>query len=112
MRPFGRFFQVTETTDVRKFFLDIDKVQRYPITFVIKSTASAESLRKKIQEQAERVYPVKKIVARYMECVEEIINIPTLLEQFQAVVKDDRLNAVIDEIVLQSKVEFNYEESV
>lgn len=110
MRPLGRFFQVTETTDVRKYFLDIDKVQRYPITFVIKSTASAESLRKKIHEQAELVYPVKKIVARYMECVEEIINIPILLERFRAVVKDGRLNLVIDEIVLQSKVEFNYVE--
>ena len=111
MRPLGRFFQVTETTDVRKYFLDIDKVQRYPITFVIKSTFSAESLRMKIQEQAERVYPVQKIVARYMECIEEIINIPTLLERFQTVVKDGRMNAVIDEIVLQSKVEFNYEET-
>jgi len=28
MRPLGRFFQVTETTDVKKYFLDIDKVQR------------------------------------------------------------------------------------
>ena len=111
MRPLGRFFQVTETTDVRKYFLDIDKVQRYPITFVIKSTFSAESLRMKIQEQSERVYPVQKIVARYMECIEEIINIPTLLERFQTVVKDGRMNAVIDEIVLQSKVEFNYEET-
>ena len=112
MRPLGRFFQVTETTDVRKYFLDIDKVQRYPITFVIKSDASAETLRTKIQEQAERVYPVKKIVARYMQCVEEIINIPMLMDRFQAVVKDGGLSAVIDEIVLQSKVEFNYEDAV
>lgn len=37
MKPLGRFFQVTETLDVRKYFLDIDKVQRYPITFVVKS---------------------------------------------------------------------------
>ena len=34
MRPLGRFFQVTETVDVRKYFLDIDKVQRFPLTFV------------------------------------------------------------------------------
>ncbi len=112
MRPLGRFFQVTETTDVRKYFLDIDKVQRYPITFVIKSTATADSLRTKIQEQAERVYPVKKIVARYMQCIEEIINIPILMDRFQAVVVDGGLNAVIDEVVLQSKLEFNYEDAV
>src|SRR5665647_996558 len=34
MKPLGRFFQVTETLDVNKYFLDIDKVQRFPITFV------------------------------------------------------------------------------
>ena len=112
MRPLGRFFHVTETTDVRKYFLDIDKVQRYPITFVIKSDASAETLRTKIQEQAERIYPVKKIVARYMQCVEEIINIPMLMDRFHAVVVDGGLSEVIDEIVLQSKVEFNYEDAV
>ena len=38
MQPLGRFFQVTETTDVRKYFLDIDKLEKFPITFVVKST--------------------------------------------------------------------------
>ena len=33
MRPLGRFFQVTETVDVNKYFLDIDKIQRFPLTF-------------------------------------------------------------------------------
>ncbi|MCS1410631.1 MAG: hypothetical protein M2R45_03826 [Verrucomicrobia subdivision 3 bacterium] len=47
MRPLGRFFQVTETTDVKKYFLDIDKVQRYPITFVVKSSEPADVLRDK-----------------------------------------------------------------
>ena len=37
MKPLGRFFQVTETVDVNKYFLDIDKIERYPITFVVKS---------------------------------------------------------------------------
>src|ERR1035437_1025198 len=32
MRPLGRFFQVTETLDFKKYFLDIDKIQKYPIT--------------------------------------------------------------------------------
>jgi hypothetical protein len=45
-----------------------------------------------------------------MECIEEIINIPILLERFRAVLDDGKLGAVIDEIVLQSRVEFNYEE--
>lgn len=35
MKPLGRFFQVTETIDVTKYFLDIEKVQRFPISFVV-----------------------------------------------------------------------------
>jgi hypothetical protein len=45
MRPLGRFFQVTETLDIRKYLLDIDKIERYPISFVIKSEEPLEDLK-------------------------------------------------------------------
>jgi hypothetical protein len=109
MKPLGRFFQVTETVDVRKYFLDIDKVQRFPLTFVVKSPESVDAIRDQIHKQATRVYSIKKIVERYMACIEEIINIPMLLDRFDDVCKHNRLKPVIDEIVLQSKVEFNIE---
>lgn len=108
MRPLGRFFQVTETTDVSKYFLDIDKVQRYPITFVVKSTKSVNAVKEIIANQAKNTYSVMEIVERYMACVEEIINIPILLERFEEVVSSGGLELVIEEIILQSKVEFNY----
>ncbi|HZL37193.1 MAG TPA: hypothetical protein VFC78_17870 [Tepidisphaeraceae bacterium] len=108
MKPLGRFFQVTETLDVRKYFLDIDKIQRYPITFVVKSHAPPEDVATEIRRQAFKLYRVEKIVAKYMECIEEIINIPILLEKFQEVVTAGRLGDVISEITIQSKVEFNY----
>lgn len=109
MRPLGRFFQVTESIDVKKYFLDIDKIQRFPLTFVIKSNEPKEVLRKRIKEGAERLYSVKKIVSRYMDCIEEIINTDELLCRFEQVLADGNLKAVINEIVLQSKIEFNYE---
>ena len=37
MKPIGTFVQVTETLDFKKFFLDIEKINRCPITFVIKT---------------------------------------------------------------------------
>ena len=43
-----------------------------------------------------------------MSCIEEVINIPILNLRFEDVVKYGCLNSVLDEIVLQSKVEFNY----
>ncbi len=108
MRPLGRFFQVAETTNVRKYFLDIDKVQRFPITFVVKSTESIEHLFTKMQIQAKELYGVDSIVDKYMSCIEEIINIPILLQRFEEIAQAGKLSEVLDEIVTQSKVEFNY----
>ena len=110
MKPLGRFFQVTETLDFKKYFLDIDKLQKYPITFVIKSVESVGELSKKIEADALRTYGAKAIVERYMSCIEEIINIPVLQECFRQAVENGFLKNILDEIVLQSKVEFNYED--
>lgn len=43
-----------------------------------------------------------------MSCIEEVINIPILLQRFDEVVKAGHLGRVISEITVQSKVEFNY----
>ncbi len=110
MTPLGRFFQVTESLDVRKYFLDIDKIERYPITFVIKATEAVGELRTKLREGAERQYSVKAIVEKYMACIEEVINIPILQERFREGVAQGYLKDIMAEIVKQGKVEFNYEE--
>ena len=52
MRPIGRFFQVTETVDAGKYFLDLDKLQQYPITFVVKTEDSVDALNAKLRIQA------------------------------------------------------------
>ena len=110
MKPLGRFFQVTETVDVNKYFLDIDKIEKYPITFVVKSSDSVSSLKKKIQEQAKKQYSIKAIVSRYMKCIEEIINIPILLDRFTEAINQGYLDDILAEILKQSKVEFSYED--
>jgi len=110
MKPLGRFFQVTETVDVNKYFLDIDKIEKYPITFVVKSFESVTSLKSKIQEQAQKQYSIKAIVSRYMKCIEEIINIPILLDRFKKSVNQKHLENILDEIIKQSRVEFSYED--
>lgn len=111
MKPLGRFFQVTETLDFKKYFLDIDKIQKYPITFVIKSTETTKDLLKKIRDNASKTYLIKAIVDKYMDCIEEVINIPTLNDRFNEAVKQGYLDKILDEIVTQSKVEFNYEDT-
>lgn len=108
MKPLGRFFQVTETLDVNKYFLDIDKIQRFPLTFVVKSADSIDHIRSNIEQQALSKYKIKAVVKSYMDVVEEIINIPTLLEFLDRFKATNKIQKIMDEIIIQSKVEFNY----
>lgn len=108
MKPLGRFFQVTETIDANKYFLDIDKVQRFPITFVVKSMETADQISSAIRMQAVAKYKIESVVDSYMKAVEEIINVEGLFVAFNDVVRSGKLQEVMDEIVIQSKVEFNY----
>ncbi len=98
MKPLGRFFQVTETIDVNKYFLDIDKVQKYPITFVVKSNETPEKIKQKIKQQAKLKYKVK---------AEEIINLPMLHEYIDIIIAQGKISDIIKEITVQSKLEFN-----
>lgn len=108
MKPLGRFFQVTETVDAGKYFLDIDKVQRFPITFVVKSDQPSEKILASIRAQARSKYLIDAVVTSYMGSVEEIINISDLLNAFQDIVDRKQLADVMQDIIVQSKVEFNY----
>jgi hypothetical protein len=110
MKPLGRFFQVTETVDMNKYFLDIDKIEKYPITFVVKSSDSDIEIKSKIEAQARKQYSINAIVSRYMECIEEIINVAILIERFEEAVAKGYLNNMLNEIIKQSRLEFNYED--
>ncbi len=93
-----------------KFFLDIDKIERYPITFVIKSERTEEELREGLRRQAMLRYSIEAVVAKYMACIEEIINLPRIRERFQQSISQGYLRSILDEIVRQSRVEFNDEQ--
>lgn len=109
MKPLGRFFQVTETTDFKKYFLDIDKIEKYPITFVIKATENPDKLLEKIRNNAQQQYTINLIVEKYMASIEEIINLPILIERFNHAVEIGYLGNILEEVIKQSQVEFNYE---
>jgi len=110
MKPLGRFFQVTETIDINKYFLDIDKVQRFPISFVVKTDDTADQILAKIRTQAKAKYKIDAVVENYISAIEEIINSRDLLLAFNDLVKVGRLQDVMDEIIIQSKLEFNFDE--
>lgn len=106
MKPLGRFFQVTEKLDFKKYFLDIDKIERYPVTFVVKSEEDVSYLHNKLRNDAVKTYVIESIVDKYMECIEELINISILKSYLEVVESNGMLSNVLDEIILQSRVEF------
>jgi len=107
MKPLGRFFQVTETIDFKKYFLDIDKVSKFPMTFVVKTDIDIKNLNIEIEKKAYEVYCIKPIVDTYIKSIEELINIPILLHRFENTIRVGHLNNILDEIIIQSEVEFN-----
>ena len=112
MKPLGKFFQVTETLDVKKYFLDIDKIERYPISFVIKTTLEIDEIRSRLKDGAKEQYGVREIVQRYMTAIEDIFNIPKLIDIFNVLADQGRVPEVLDEIIRWSKVEFNIEDDL
>ena len=110
MKPLGNFYQVTESLDVRKYFLDIDKLEHYPVKFVIKTEEAVDAIVAKLRENAIQQYGVEAIVERYMKSIDEVINIPMLLSYLKEATKRGYLAKILDEIIIQSKVEFNFED--
>ncbi len=108
MKPLGRFFQVTETLDVKKYLLDIDKIQRYPISFVIKTLLPEEEILNRLKEGVIQQYSLQAVVDDFMAAIEEIINIPSLINKFDEIVTKGRFRQVLEEIIIWSKLEFNY----
>jgi hypothetical protein len=106
MRPPGRFFQVSEVLDFKKYFLDIDKILHFPITFVIKSEKTPNELSEIIIQKAKKSYDIKTL-KNYKSCIEEIISIPTLKEMIKQIIKNRKQTQVIDDLILYYKIEFN-----
>lgn len=106
MKPIGRIFQVTEVIDFKKYFLDINKIDRFSITFVVKTEKSADEVFKIIERDAKRELE-PAIVDKYLRCFEEIITIPNLQECLKIIVKNGLLGDLMDELVLQCQVEYN-----
>lgn len=101
---------MTETIDFKKYFLDIDKIEKYPISFVIKTDESRDTILNRLKADARKTYVVTKVVDDYMACIEEIINIPVLRGYLEKLKQKNMVSDVLSEIVLQSRAEFNFNE--
>lgn len=64
----------------------------------------------KLKTDALKTYIVQKVVEDYLGCIEEIINIPKLKDYLTELDERNMVPEVLKEMILQSKVEFNYED--
>lgn len=106
LKPSGRFFQVTEVLNFEKYFLDIEKLIHYPITFVIKTELLPKETFDRIKMEAKDKYN-KAILEKYMACFEEIITLPTLRNYLKEANSKKSTRILLDDLILQYQVEYN-----
>lgn len=110
MRPLGRFFQVTEVNNYDKYFLDMDKVNHFPLTFVVKTHIDSATIKNDLLVYGtEKSGGLKILESAYHSAVEEVITINELTGWLEDMDKTD-LNFLIEEIDRYFKVEMNIEE--
>lgn len=100
LKPLGNFFQVTETLDFKKYFLDFDKVNRFPISFVIKTDLTSEEVRKRIKKDAVQQYSTEQ-VETYMKLFDEIYTLNQLGSILEEVKMSTHSVSTLKEIVVQ-----------
>ncbi|MGL5779094.1 hypothetical protein [Cetobacterium sp.] len=108
LQPLGKVFQVTEDLNFKKYFLDIEKINHFKISFVVKTGKSAEEVIEILKDNASEQYSEEIVKKRYLSCIERIY---TLVDLFKILdeLSENLCIHVLDEIILQSKIEFNLE---
>lgn len=108
MQPIGRVFQVTEVLDFKKYFLDIEKLNKFPITFVVKTEQKAKDVMEAIQTQAVSMYQ-GEILERYLSCFEEIITLRKLRKYLNVIIEQELLDKFFMDLIKYCSIEYNVE---
>ena len=89
---------LNDPTSLRKIRESSQKVAMQIEDGLVRSTA-----------ERPRFTEMKDLLKSYMASIEEIVNIPALIERFESAVEQGYLGSILGEIVKQSKIEYNYE---
>lgn len=106
LKPVGRFFQVTEVLDFRKYFLDFDKINKFPITFVVKTELTPEEMLDNIKENSLKSMN-KELSKKYMSLFEEVFTIPTLRKIVETISHSPDMIVRLREVIIENfKLEY------
>ena len=99
LKPIGKFFQVTETLDFKKFFLDFDKINRFPLSFVIKTDLTPDEVREKIR-QTSTLQVGEALSNQYLNLFEEIYTLNELKEILEWISSNNQLINELKTIII------------
>ena len=109
MKPLGRFFQVTEVGTYDKYFLDIEKVEHYPITFVIKTKKTKTEVKKELTEYInQKSGGMKALEKKYNLAIEDVITMNELEEMYKCL-DIPNIRDLLKDILVYYKLEMNLE---
>lgn len=108
MQPIGRVFQVTEVLDFKKYFLDIEKLNKFPITFVVKTEKKSKDVMMEIEKQAKSMYD-GELLQRYLNCFEEIITLRKLRKYLDVIIDEELLDKFFIDLIKYCSIEYNVE---
>ncbi|MDW7549334.1 hypothetical protein [Pseudoalteromonas peptidolytica] len=107
LKPIGKFFQVTEGIDFKKYFLDFDKVNRFPLSFVVKTSLSVDEVQSQIRLKASREMDELK-VELYMSLFEDIYTLNELNDYLRQLSTDNNSIEQLKQIIINCyKLEFS-----
>ena len=90
-----------------KYFLDIDKINRYPLTFVVKTDKTAAEVKKELMDYGtEKSGGMKVLESKYHKAVEDVITINEL-KQWMDNMSEEEIKSTISEIDHYYKFEMN-----
>lgn len=98
LKPLGKFFQVTETLDFKKYFLDFDKINRVSMSFVIKTDLTSDEVRCQIRNNSIKELG-EDISERYLNLFDDIYTLVELRQILSWVNSSHALILELKEIV-------------
>jgi hypothetical protein len=100
LKPLGKFFQVTETLDFKKYFLDFEKVNRFPLSFVIKTNMSIDEVRVQIENDAKKIMSKDKL-SIYLNLFDDIYTLHELKSILDWIKSSPKLILELKKIIIQ-----------
>lgn len=99
LQPIGKFFQVTESLEFKKYFLDFDKTNRFKLSFVIKTKLRPEQVKERLKLDAQQELP-PQTVELYTNLFDDIFTLNELNEILKWVSSSHEAISQLKEIII------------